>query len=197
MTSSNQSAPRLWPANHLQPNRSAGHTLIELLVAFSFLVIGAFAFLRVMVSASNASNVNFEVALAKEGARSQIEWMMSLDYKEAFARFNSSAADDPPAPLVSPGANFAVQGLDPVPGDADGFVGEIIFPNLPAAATQIREDLVNTSLGSPMDLNGDQVIDSADHLADCLAIPVLVRITWQGRSGRCVSQFKTILGAMQ
>lgn len=197
MTSQPQLPLRSKRPSRPNPSPASGHTIIELLVAFSFLVIGAFAFLRVMVSASNASSVNYEVALAKEAARAQMEWMMSLDYKQAFARFNASEVDNPPAPALSPGPHFAVPGLDPVAGDPDGFVGEIIFPTLPGSASLLREDLVNTSLGTPLDLNGDQLIDSSNHTDDCLMIPVLVRITWSGRSGRCVSQFKTILGAMQ
>jgi type II secretory pathway pseudopilin PulG len=182
---------------HGKHGKRAGHTIIEVLVAFSFLIVGSFGFLSVIVSTSDASSMNHEVSLAKEAARVQIEELMDLDYKEVFARFNDSTADDPGGGVLSPGAHFDVTGLNARAGDLDGLAGEIIFPTSQANPTQVREDAIDQALGCPMDLNGDQVIDASDHAGDLLILPVVVRITWSGVSGNGTAQFKTILGAIQ
>ncbi len=150
-----------------------------------------------MVSASKVSSSSHETTLAKEAARTQMETLMSMDYRQAFTRFNASAADDPAAPTLSPGANFNVEGLEPLEADADGMAGEIIFPADSLNPTQLREDLSDVTLGCPMDLNGDQLIDSADHSSDFLCLPVVVRVTWQGASGPSQVQLRAVLGALQ
>ena len=148
----------------LPSSRRAGHSILEVLVSFGILVLGALGFLKVMVSASKVSSSSHETTLAKEAARTQMETLMSMDYRQAFTRFNASAADDPAAPTLSPGANFNVEGLEPLEADADGMAGEIIFPTDSLNPTQLREDLSDVTLGCPMDLNGDQLIDSAADL---------------------------------
>ena len=47
----------------------------------------------------------------------------------------------------------------------------------------LREDCVYPLLGMPRDLNGDSIIDQADHASDFLILPVQIRIEWEGRVG--------------
>jgi hypothetical protein len=70
-----------------------------------------------------------------------------------------------------------VKGLQVPDGDAIGSVGEIVFPTI---GTQLREDVVDPELGMPRDLNGDGIIDSADHAGDYKLLPVLLRLHWKG-----------------
>jgi hypothetical protein len=48
---------------------------------------------------------------------------------------------------------------------------------------QLREDLVDGTLGMPRDLNGDNKIDDKDHALDYFVLPVRVEIEWQSKTG--------------
>lgn len=72
-----------------------------------------------------------------------------------------------------------------VGGGSDAFVAEGLWT--------LREDVELPALGMPRDLNGDGRIDSIDHRFDALAIPVLVRIRWQGRHGERVLEVAALL----
>ena len=50
-------------------------------------------------------------------------------------------------------------------------------------AWELREDCVDPSLGMPRDLNGDSMIDGADHARDYIVLPIKIRIEWDGRVG--------------
>jgi len=107
------------------------------------------------------------------------------------ALYNADPDDDPGGFDTAPGPFFEVEGLDPRPGDVDGAVGEIIMPT--TDGFDLREDVVDDQIGTPRDLDLDGVIDSADHSADYLILPVLVRLEWRGSTGDRVMSFKTIL----
>ncbi len=77
--------------------------------------------------------------------------------------------------------NFDVTGLGAVADDADGLVGEILFPSV---GGELREDVVDASLGMPRDLNGDGAIDALNHADDYIILPITIRIRWMGVSGR-------------
>jgi hypothetical protein len=87
-----------------------------------------------------------------------------------------------------------VQGLDPVIGDADGFVGEIVMPVTSVSPGVLREDLVLPELGCPLDLDANGVLNGADHSIDY----ELCR-SWSASAGAVPSgtsqvQLQTILG---
>ena len=89
-------------------------------------------------------------------------------------------------------------GLDPLPDDADGRVGELIFPEVNTAAAlpaiwELREDAVIPELGLPRDLNGDSIVDAADHAADYAVLPVIVRLEWMGDFGPRIFEMHTML----
>lgn len=157
------------------------------------LSIGLTAYVQAIVSASISNRVTQESAMATRAARSAMEVLKGTEFSEAFASFNRLEADDPGGAGTALGGLFAVEGLDPTADDADGFVGEIVFPVDPAAPGVLREDLDLPELGMPRDLNGDGVVDGADHSGDYRILPVLVRLEWRGRATTARLSYKTLL----
>ena len=94
--------------------------------------------------------------------------------------------------ICPPGSSFAVRGLDPTDGDADGLVGEIRFPVEPGGL-ELREDLVDESLGMPQDLNGDGFVDDQDHADDYRLLPVSVTLRWKGTLRVQTFELRTLL----
>jgi prepilin-type N-terminal cleavage/methylation domain-containing protein len=172
----------------------AGFTLIEVMIAASVMVVGLMGFLQVLVMGLGSSSANREADLATDAARRVIETMQSEEFEDLFARYNADPNDDPGVAGTAPGANFAVNGLDPVPSDPDGFVGQIILPSLWANGVEtLREDIQSPALGMPRDLNGDLGIDQADHATDYGVLPVLVRVQWRGATGVSRMEFNTVI----
>jgi hypothetical protein len=167
--------------------------MLELAVAITLLAIGLLASSRAILQTSRVSDSVREVSLATAEGRRVVEELNAADFHDVFALFNTDPADDPGGAGTAPGAGWAVEGLDPLPDDADGLVGEIVFPT-DGAGTAIREDVPNPALGTPRDLNGDGLIDGNDHSADYRILPVIVRVRWLGRSGPGKLEFHTILG---
>jgi hypothetical protein len=58
---------------------------------------------------------------------------------------------------------------------------------------QLREDVVDAGLGMPRDLDGDGVIDGADHEANYTLLPIRVRVQWRGVSGVRTFDLETVL----
>ena len=52
-----------------------------------------------------------------------------------------------------------------------------------AVESALREDSADESLGMPRDLDGDKLVDSANHAADYVVLPVRVCIEWKGATG--------------
>lgn len=166
-------------------NKRGGFSLIELMIASFVLTIAVCGVSGSMVSALAINRVNRETALAQEAVRRVMEEAHGVPFNEIFARYNTSAADNP-AGVVSPGRNFAVFGLEPQAGDADGFVGEVTFPTLVVGGVeQLREDVVDAELGMPRDLNGvfTPGDDLLNHALDYRVLPMRVRVAWRGVSG--------------
>lgn len=159
----------------------AGMTLIEVMVAVVVLTV-CVSLLSNTIAATVAQGVaNRERALAVEAAQNIAEDMRRADFGEIYALYNQDPSDDPHGEGTAPGAHFAVEGLTVRPGDQDGFVGRIIMPSVAAV---LREDLEVPALGMPRDLDGDHVIDKADHSDDYIVLPVSIRIEWTGRIGQ-------------
>ena len=134
------------------------------------------------------------MTIATQEGRRMIERLQAEPFAQVFARYNDDPADDPGGAGTGPGADFDVSGFTAWTNDADGLAGEIVLPTTALAPGVLREDVVDTSLGMPRDLNGDGVVDANDHSSDYRLLPVLVRIRWQNASGRNSVEFKTMLG---
>jgi hypothetical protein len=165
------------------------------MIAMVVMTVGLSGFASTVAMAMLAVRSSREVNLATEAARRMVETLRAQTFDQAFRLYNSTTGDDP-GPGPAPGNNFAVAGLDARPGDIDGMPGEIIFPSLDVGgALELREDLNNPKLGMPRDLNGDDVVDAADHAGNYESLPVLVRIRWRGVRGPGSVEFQTTLGA--
>ena len=57
-------------------------------------------------------------------------------------------------------------------------VPQATLDGAPGGPAVLREDWVDAAFGLPQDLNGDGVIDAADHSDDYLILPVVVRFLW-------------------
>lgn len=132
-----------------------------------------------LTSGYSLNRANRERSKALGIAEGVLERLRSETFEEAFARYNATAADDPLGGS-SPGAGFAVEGLQALDGDADGLAGEIEFPG---DGLQLREDVTDRELGMPRDLSGDGAEDALDHAGDYVVLPVRVSIIWTGAGG--------------
>jgi len=172
----------------------AGFSLLELLIAVGVLLFGLLGFSQAVLRSAVTNEAAREGALAAEAARELLESLQVEDFSTLFRVYNADPDDDPAGPGTAAGPNFAVAGLDPQADDPDGFVGRIEFPVAPGAPGVLREDVVLPALGMPRDLDGDDIVDAADHKGDYRLLPVLVRITWRGRATNSEAVFRTVLG---
>lgn len=154
-------------------------TLMELMVVLTILTVALSLFSRTLVMSSRLDPVNRETVIAAEGARSMLETIRACPFDELARTFNDDPADDPDGPGTALGARFAVDRLAPAAGQL--LVGRVVMPL--DEEGRLREDLPNEMLGTPRDLDGDGVIDSADHIDDAIVIPVGVILEWDGAIG--------------
>lgn len=166
-------------------------TVVELVVGMVILIIAVGGTLGVVSSFVTLEQSSRETTLAYLEAQRVVERLQSQPFDEVFARFNATQADDPAGD--SPGELFDVAGLNVRAGDADGSVGQIIFPTDPADDSALREDLQDAALGMPRDLNADGVLDNDDRAGDYEVLPVRVRVEWRGRSGNRFVELHTVL----
>jgi len=145
----------------------SGFTLVDVALASTILIVAAGGLIGTVLSTSRLARTTEESSDAYEAARAITETIYATDATDVFATFTAAS-------------NFAVPGLNIQDGDADGFVGQIVFPTI---GGQLREDSTDGSLGMPRDLNGDGVIDALDHSGDYVILPLTIRMQWQGVSG--------------
>ncbi|QDV06248.1 hypothetical protein Poly30_17550 [Planctomycetes bacterium Poly30] len=163
-------------------------TLVELSVAIVIFTVATGMLLQLIASGRGLRETTRQEWLATSVAQNVLEQMRALDFHDISACYDADPFNDPGGPGTAPGAAFAVDGLEPTAADLDGLEGEIVLPvvNLGTEVApdwQVREDQGDPLLGLPRDLNGDAIINAADHRADYTILPVLVRIRWRGRYG--------------
>ena len=160
--------------------RQRGITLVEATIAIAILAGGAITAMSVIVSALRLDATNRETKAAFDAARAQIERLRAEPFDRIPVMFDANAANDPDGNGTAPGNVFAVESLRPSATGAAG-AGQVLLPVTNTGS--IRENLTIPELGMPRDLNGDNAVDSADHTADAIALPVLVRVRWTGAAG--------------
>ncbi len=168
-------------------------TLIEVSISVTILVTILMGFCQALMGSSKAARTAREASIATDAARQMMETLRAENFSAVFAANNSSAADDPGG-MTARLAAFDVPGLTPRTDDADGLCGQIIWPELDDGGNAtLREDTDESRLSMPRDLNGDGVVDNADHSGDYAILPVLVRVEWRGAATNGRVEFKTIL----
>lgn len=176
--------------------RRRAFTLVEVCVATLILVVALSGMVGALLTSSSLGRVNEETARAQRAATRIVEQLQGVPFAEAFATFNASTADDAGLVVAALGPNFAVDGLNVSANDADGMCGEIVFPTIDVAGVaELREDVVDDSLGMPRDLDRDGAVDADDHAADYRILPVRVRVRWTGVSGERTLDIETVLCA--
>jgi prepilin-type N-terminal cleavage/methylation domain-containing protein len=106
----------------------AGFTLLELIVVMAVLTVAVTMFTSMVVHTTRQRGINRENAIAANAARTIVELMRNEKLSDVFALYNGDASDDPDGPGTGPGSTFAVPGLTPLDGDADGLAGEVHLP---------------------------------------------------------------------
>jgi len=172
--------------------RRQGFTLIEVMIAMTILVVALLGAIGTITAIGALGESNRESTAAYQEARAVIERLGGVNFDELFATYNLDPNDDPDGAGTADGQNFDVPELDTRVGDPDGFVGQILLPISPGGA--LREDLVDPSFGMPRDLNGDGIVDAADHADDYILLPVRVRLEWTGKSGQRFVEYASMLG---
>ncbi len=147
-----------------------------------------------LVASISLKATNRETHLARLAAQSALDRIRGETFANAFRLFNANPADDPGIAGSAPGNSFVVPGLSPQPGDPDGRVGEILFPG---NGNTLREDTVDAGLGLPRDLDGDGIVDAADHAANYVLLPVRVRLRWRGETGNRQIEFVSTIVNLQ
>lgn len=172
-----------------------GFSLVEALLVVSVVVVGILTLSHSLVTSMRLNEVNRETARATDGIQEMIELLDGVEnFSTIFVRYNADPNDDPGSPGSAPGNGFAVGGLDALDLDPDGLVGEIIFPTVTVAGgIELREDVLDESLGMPRDLDGDGSLDGDDHSRDYRILPVAVRLRWNGFSGERAMEVRTLI----
>lgn len=170
----------------------AAFTILELMIAVTLVSLILVAVSNSIVTSMKATGVNRETALATDGLAAMMERLQGVGhFSDVFRLYNANPNDDPGMPGTAPGPNFAVPGLQPIDGDPDGFVGEIVFPTI---GNDLREDVVDPRLGMPRDLNGNGSIDvNVPRNGDYKLLPVLLRIRWKGVGVERSMEIRTLL----
>jgi len=202
-----------------------GLTLVEIVVALSVMVVAASIFCQMLISTTRLRQQNRENALATDAARVVIERMRNTPFLDVYRSFNEDPDDDPLGKGTGPGHLFEVKGLTPRADAPQGMVGRIVLPSVLVTTTsgsggtggggkvgaagagaggstttthwQLREDYQDAELGLPRDLNGNNVVDTADHSSDYLILPVRILIQWKGIAGARSMEVLTQLGDMR
>ena len=151
--------------------------MVDVALASVILVVAAGGLISTVISTSRLARTTEESSDAYEAARTITETIYATAPNEVFADFTAAP-------------NFAVPGLNVQTADADGFVGQIIFPTI---GGQLREDSTDASLGMPRDLNGDGAIDALDHSGDYAILPLTLRMQWRGVFGDQTADLSLLL----
>jgi type II secretory pathway pseudopilin PulG len=175
--------------------RRAGTSLVEVMIAAIVLTVAVAGASGSMLSAMVLQRSQSESALARQAARRVLEELQGRPFTEVFRAYNRSVSDDAGLAKAASGANFAVAGLTPQAGDADGQCGQVIFPSVlnPDGTEDLDELSGDASLGMPYDLDNDtnwEMLTAADPYT---VLPVRVRVEWRGLAGPQHYDLDTIL----
>lgn len=179
---------------------SAGFTFIEVTLVMVVALVAVMIFSGTVGEMAKQRRMNWETGIAANASRIVLENMRNEDLDQVFALYNAVETDDPGGVGSAPGNRFAVDGLPPASDSPDGLIGEVFFPtvNLALLPTdvpilELRERAPAPELGMPRDLNGDNIIDVADHSSDYIVLPVRIVLRWRGLYGDRQHSTSTLL----
>lgn len=159
--------------------KESGYSFIELVIAMSVMAVGALTQASLTVTHYRQTDINRELIVVAEAARSQLELVRGTDFSSVLSTFHGTSAQD-----------FDVDGLAPASSDKDGRVGRVLFPMV---GNDLREDVTDARLGMPADLDSDGAIDSQPKNLTYRFLPVTVEIRWRGKLGDRVFRLDTVL----
>ena len=171
-------------------SRTRGMTLLEVTISIAVMTIAMAMFSSVITTTTRIGTEKRLASVASHAARSQLERLRCQPFAQVWRLYNESGADDPAGLGTGPGPHFEVPGLEPRPGDADGFVGRVV---LPSAGKRLLESTLDERFGLPRDLNGDTLVDELDHALDYEILPVMVELEWNTPLGPRRLEMHTML----
>lgn len=193
----------------------AGIGLLDGLIALTVFSLSAFGFLSFTLSGQALEVETRDRLAAASFARQVMEEVRRSDFTEVFASYNGDPTDDPRGAGTAPGDQFTSKELGRLLGSATEEIGgllghtplptvdpnavpdstvAVVFPT-DGTGLQIREDIIDPALGMPRDLNGDGLIDAANHAGDALFLPVQVQVVYQTGRGPKQVTLHTVLTA--
>ena len=171
-----------------------GLTLVEVMVALTVLTVSVYLLSSTITTVMMHGESKRERTIAVDAVMNQIEVMRSQKFEDLLALYNADIFDDPGTPGSAPGVGFAVFGLDPVEGDADGLPGRVWMPSQTA---QLMENVNLPELSMPRDLDGNLRVDTQDHAEDYIVLPVRVQVEWSGRGGDRSFEMSTMFAKLK
>jgi type II secretory pathway pseudopilin PulG len=165
--------------------------MVEIAIAMAIIAIALLAMMGGLMSGQKSNQQTRENSLAMSHARQKLEEMRSQTFAEIYRRYNADPSDDPGGAGTAPGAAFTISGLNPQSGLP---LGIIEFPE-GGIPIRLRENVTDSNLGMPRDLNGDNAVDALDRSTDYKILPVRILIRWRGMTGPTKFEMHTILYA--
>lgn len=172
------------PRRASRRRRERGLGLVEVVIAVAFVAIAILALASTTLAGHRFARTEEARGVALQTTRAFLERMRSdSDWSGLYARLWARVDPD----LVAAGATYPLTDLYAdleVPGVLGNVRVRVDLPaSLPVDAAPgspltLREDAVLPEFGLPYDLNGDGAIDSAPHVSDYRALPMIITLHW-------------------
>ena len=151
-----------------------GTSLLEVVVAITFLVIGLLSLTSTSLAAHVLHRVDAERQLAQQSLTQAVSELRAF----AVAQRESGGWALAMTTQYAPGHTFDIEGLDPWTGEAScGSITLITDENT-------RDADLGLPLGLPRDLNNDGSDVDFDVSGSARLLPAIVRVRWEGLNGQ-------------
>ena len=147
--------------------RSAGSTLLELVVAMAFLTIVLLGVGAIFLASQRSHERNWEEAVVTHSFRHTLEQIRATEFSDVAVLYQ--------------GFQFKVDSV------ADGIGTVTIFVDESAGSADAGK------LGLPRDLDGDGSADNPDVTADYSLLPIKIEVSWTNPHGAQSATMYTLL----
>ncbi len=173
-----------------QPSRSAGFSLLEVMISSGVLVIGLLALTSTSMVAHSLDRSDEARQTASQALRAATERVQALSIRAATDELGwATTLSDSLLPGGTPGAVFDVPRLEAWAGEAS--VGSLTL----ITDETLTDASLGVNLGMPRDLNGDGDASDTDVADNATVLPVIVRVRWDmGEGEREMSQGLFVVG---